>query len=760
MGQRSNLAPRSPVNQAPQFQIQRPRTSRTLLIVGLGAGLIALMVGIVSVQLARRSVAQAEAERWSVVAAALASEAGESLAVDRPRARARLSALLERIAVDAGPGVRLTVATIPTDGMGQALTVEAGSDPAATLPWRPELDGLWTGERRRHWVETGGAEGTWTFAAVPLRVGDGDRLGLLLVEAPASAAIERAARVLVPFATMLWLALVATGLFGWFAWARSRETLFGLASLVARSSASEIGEQAGRAGFGVSALLRSVHLRLQRAELRERMLSGHREALVDTVERTRDLLATRRPALDGASQTALRMSLVIHQQAVLAEAGPGEATATRHHVQSAAAVAVASSSLLAARLRDTLPPKGVIAVDIPRRLESAFAALVAAQPVRQRKASLEISWTGPQGLLADGWRLGDLLVTVTDDAVQRGARLYATERGKGLFEIECDQEDASPRTEADRWRLGRVEELVSQLGGHMWREGDERWGCTLRLPTARMGPRAPRDGALDGVEVLWAGGDESSFRDLRRALAGSGAELLALRDADAVTEAVQRGAARRMLVLETEAPFFLVAARLVAGLPGLQVAWASFDGRRLAEFGREQVEPDDVVRRPYGRWETRETLDALARRTTVQLLPQASDNRSAGRAATEATVRLLIVDADGARGPRLRVGFRHLGWQADRVESPVDALEALERVPYDVVMVHAEAGANAAGAVCALVRELPPPQSRTPVVVRRMDETETPGDADGEVDGDATLHDMISEILGVLRWRRGEQDRS
>jgi PAS domain S-box-containing protein len=270
------------------------------------------------------------------------------------------------------------------------------------------------------------------------------------------------------------------------------------------------------------------------------------------------------------------------------------------------------------------------------------------------------------------------------------------ERMDHLFES-FSQVDASTTRRYGGTGLGLAisKRLAELMGGTLWAESEERTGSTFHFEILARETAAPAPPSRSADEPQIAGkrllvvDDNATNREILRRLAESWGMLVDVveRPAEALTR-IQRGDPFDAAVLDMQMPDMdgLELAREIRrcrderALPLLLLTSVGHlaEARGATEFAAQLTKPV----------KSSQLYDALVKLLADAAAPD-STPAGAGDGSRSAPVALrLLVAEDNAVNRQLALALlAKLGYEADVVENGREALDALERVAYDVVLM-------------------------------------------------------------------------
>ncbi|GAA1476478.1 hypothetical protein GCM10009623_09240 [Nocardioides aestuarii] len=336
----------------------------------------------------------------------------------------------------------------------------------------------------------------------------------------------------------------------------------------------------------------------------------------------------------------------------------------------------------------------------------------------------------------DGWV--DVRLEVHDTGIGIGEEL----RGQ-LFDA-FSQGDSSHTRQYEGTGLGlaTARKLVRLMGGRIGVESEPGSGSTFWVEL-HLEVLAPQDQAelprLDGLRVLAVDDNATNRLVVGDLLRGWGAEVDTVDGGTAALEALAHNAHYDVCVLDLMMPVMTgmeLAARVQQAAGGgprlvLLTSDPAVDQARASRAGFSAT-----LTKPVHSDQLRGVLAALAQ------APQAAPEEPA-------PVRVLVVDENPTNQLITAGMVEYLGFHASTAGDDVEALIALARAPYDVVLLDCHLPLREEAATVAEIRRFEGAGGRLPVVAMT---TRDPDDADGdamEVLGPAGIDDHVTRPIAL-----------
>ncbi len=371
-------------------------------------------------------------------------------------------------------------------------------------------------------------------------------------------------------------------------------------------------------------------------------------------------------------------------------------------------------------------------VDVRDCVEEALDLVAPAAGAKRLDLVARIDGGAPQAVVGDVTRLRQILVNLLSNAVKfthEGEVVVtadARELGGGRHELHFavrdtgigipaeridslfhafTQVDASVTRQYGGTGLGLAicRRLAELMGGTVWAESEVGRGSTfhftIRCETAVVPPRP--HGALrrlDGKRLLVVDDGDASRSVLAEEARASGLVPMTARSAAEALELVARGESFDVVVSELHMPgvdgLGLVAWLRSAGVavPALLLGWPA-DREALGEAAR-RLDVAAILTKPVKRSQLRGALaDALAGEPRPDAARAAAPPRPAPppalrpKTSERSSLRILVAE-DNAVNRKVALNMLdRLGYAADVATNGLEAIEALERRPYDVVLM-------------------------------------------------------------------------
>jgi PAS domain S-box-containing protein len=264
--------------------------------------------------------------------------------------------------------------------------------------------------------------------------------------------------------------------------------------------------------------------------------------------------------------------------------------------------------------------------------------------------------------------------------------------------------------------LAICRQLVGLMGGDIGLESVPGQGSTFRF-TVRLQRRAPRqraDARLAGARVLVVAEDAPTRMILLEQLDGFGCAVHAVADADAARTCIAQARwPYRVLVLDPphrdEDPVPLVRAlREVAPVPVVLLVplGRRVDRAALATLGVAAVVTRPVRQGPFH--------DAVV--SALAAAPATAATATSAVRALDRRLRVLVAEDNPVNQKLALALLKKLGCEADAVGNGREALDALEQVPYDIVLMDCQMPEMDGFAATRAIRAAQAGKRRTPII--------------------------------------------
>jgi len=370
--------------------------------------------------------------------------------------------------------------------------------------------------------------------------------------------------------------------------------------------------------------------------------------------------------------------------------------------------------------------------DLPETLETTLDILAERALAKHTELLMDLQPDVPRCLRGDPGRLRQVLVNLVGNAIKfttggevllqvtldelteehAVVRFAVRDTGVGitpqaqtrLFQA-FSQADSSTTRRYGGTGLGLAisKQLATMMGGRIGLESVEGKGSTFWF-TARLGrcadettARVPRDN-WSALRVLVVDDNLTSRQILRRLLgawkmqketAAGGVEALRM-----LREAAEQGHPYDLVLIDIEMPEMdgLALARLIKSAPALdktRLIALTLLGNAVASASLQSAGFEDFLTKPVKQSRLFDCLVTLIEKTEPS--PKTSAELPAARGEREAPhvegVRILLAE-DNPVNQKVALGWlRKLGYSADAVGNGLEAVEAMQRVSYDLVFM-------------------------------------------------------------------------
>lgn len=294
-------------------------------------------------------------------------------------------------------------------------------------------------------------------------------------------------------------------------------------------------------------------------------------------------------------------------------------------------------------------------------------------------------------------------------------------------------------------------------------QGSEFW-FTVRFKRALQSPPEDPLQQLGRLRVLAIDHQEEHRAIVAEQLSGGLLEVVTAADGETglalVEEAVAQGAGFDIVLLEQPLP----------GLDGLEVAHRL---RRLPGASLRQVilvtgladsaltaelEAAGIARCLAKPLRRARLLDAIAAARGATPPPPAADAEAVGRG----TVRILVAEDNTVNQQVAQRVLERMGYRVDVVANGMEAIEALQRIPYDAVLMDCQMPEMDGYAATAAIRRLDGQRAKTPVIAMTASVMEGEREKCLEAGMNEYLAkplrpELLAEVLGGLLRREADE---
>ncbi len=277
--------------------------------------------------------------------------------------------------------------------------------------------------------------------------------------------------------------------------------------------------------------------------------------------------------------------------------------------------------------------------------------------------------------------------------------------------------------------LAISKQLVDMMGGRIGvasvpGEGSTFW-FTARFTKDVGGEAMARRSALAGVHALLVDSNEINRLVLRRHLTSSSVTVEEAGSGEAAIEMLRRKAASgrpyHVIVLEMQ----------LTGTDGISISRAIHSdpliretpivlvtaiGRRKSDLEFFRAEGiDTFVMKPIRRAQLASAIAQVVRQPAVEV--EDSRPRLSGQPEAAVLHKQILVVEDNVVNQKVAVGqLRHLGYDADVVASGAEAIEAIRRHPYDLILLDCQMPDIDGYDVARAIRQIESETRRVPIV--------------------------------------------
>ena len=242
--------------------------------------------------------------------------------------------------------------------------------------------------------------------------------------------------------------------------------------------------------------------------------------------------------------------------------------------------------------------------------------------------------------------------------------------------------------------LSMVYGFVKQSGGHVKIYSEVGHGTTIKLYLPRTHDKVDAPAVVDfepvtgGTETILVAEDDDQVRATVIDILGDlGYRILKANDAASALAIIESGVAIDLLFTDVVMPGALrsseLARRARAYLPDIAVLFTSGYTENAIVHGGRLDAGVDLIGKPY-------TQEALARKVRAVLTNQRQRNlqarQPAGLAPVNDQLAVLLVEDDELICANTAELMRELGYQVVEAHAPDEALVALQRTPFDILM--------------------------------------------------------------------------